>query len=148
MLPLEECLVEIAVFERTLTELDHVRLTNLLRRDALGGGSPTQHQLIEDILDASALVASRDVPMDVVTMYSQVMLHDVRTGLRHTLTLCYPTDAKPAAGFVSVLSPIGSALLGLQVGAIARWRTPSGEEGASEVLAIPFQPESSGDYTK
>jgi regulator of nucleoside diphosphate kinase len=47
---------------------------------------------------------------------------------------------------VSVLSPVGSALLGMRVGSIARWSTPAGDEKAAEILAILFQPESSGDY--
>ena len=99
-----------------------------------------------NVLDASALVPSREVAPDVVTMYSQVLLQDTQTSQRNTLTLCYPADAEPAVGFVSVLSPVGSALLGLRVGSIARWSTPAGDEKAAEILAIFFQPESSGDY--
>ena len=143
---LKECLVEVVTLERTLTELDHVRLLNLLRRDARGDGTAAHLHAIEDVLDTSVLVASRAVAPDVVTMYSQVLLQDSQTGKRNTLTLCYPADAEPAVGFISVLSPVGSALLGLQVGSIARWRTPSGEEKAAEISAILFQPESSGDY--
>ncbi|MBS0445583.1 MAG: GreA/GreB family elongation factor [Proteobacteria bacterium] len=138
--------MEVLTLERTLTELDHARLLNLLRRDARGDGSLEQVRAIEDVLDASALVPSREVAPDVVTMYSRVLLQDARTGQRKTLTLCYPADAEPAAGFVSVLSPVGSALLGLRVGSSARWSTPAGGEKAAEVLAILFQPESSGDY--
>jgi len=145
-LRLKECFVEVVTFERTLTELDHVRLLNLLRRDARGDGSPQQIHAIEDVLDASALVPSREVAPDVVTMYSQVLLQDTQTEQRNTLTLCYPADAGPAIGFVSVLSPVGSALLGLRVGSMARWSTPAGDEKAAEILAILFQPESSGDY--
>lgn len=145
-LTLKECLVEVVTVERTLTELDHVRLLNLLRRDARGDSSAQQIRAIEDVLDASALVPSREVAPDVVTMYSQVLLQDTQTGQRNTLTLCYPSDADPAIGFVSVLSPVGSALLGLRVGSIARWLTPAGDEKAAEITAILFQPESSGDY--
>ena len=104
-LTLKECPVEVVTLERTLTELDHVRLLNLLRRDARGDGSPPQFRAIEDVLDASALVPSREVAPDVVTMYSQVLLQDTQTSQRNTLTLCYPADAEPAVGFVSVLSP-------------------------------------------
>jgi regulator of nucleoside diphosphate kinase len=147
-LTLKECPVEVLTLERTLTELDHVRLLNLLRRDARGDGSPQQVRAIEDVLDASALVPSREVAPDVVTMYSQVLLQDTQTGQRNTLTLCYPADAEPAVGSVSVLSPVGSALLGLRVGSIARWSTPAGDGKAAEILAILFQPESSGDYAK
>lgn len=138
--------MEAVTLERTLTELDHVRLLNLLRRAARGDGSPAQRRAIETMLDASDLVPSREVRSDVVTMYSQVLLQDIETGQRTTLTLCYPADAEPALGFVSVLSPVGSALLGLRVGSTARWSTPTGDQRAAEILAILFQPESSGDY--
>ena len=145
-LTLKERPVEVTTLERTLTELDHVRLLNLLRREAPLGGSPAPLRTIENVLDACALVPSREVAPDVVTMYSQVLLQDTQTGQRNTLTLCYPADADPAVGFVSVLSPVGSALLGLRVGSIAHWSTPAGDERAAEILAILFQPESSGDY--
>ena len=138
--------MEAVTLERTLTELDQVRLLNLLRRDARGDASPQQVRAIEDVLDASLVVPSREVEPDVVTMYSQVLLQDTQTGQRNTLTLCYPADAEPAVGFVSVLSPVGSALLGLRVGSVARWSTPAGDEKAAEILAVLFQPESSGDY--
>ncbi|MEF7616663.1 GreA/GreB family elongation factor [Aquincola sp. MAHUQ-54] len=138
--------MEAGTLERTLTELDHVRLLNLLRRDTRGDGSSQQVRAVEDLLDASALVPSREVAPDVVTMYSQVLVQDIQTGQRNTLTLCYPADAEPAVGFVSVLSPVGSALLGLRVGSTARWATPAGDDKAAEILAILFQPEASGDY--
>ncbi len=138
--------MKVITLERTLTELDHVRLLNLLRRDARGDGSAQQARAIEDVLHTSALVPSRQVAPDVVTMHSQVLLQDTLTGQRNTLTLCYPADAEPALGFVSVLSPVGSALLGLRVGSVARWSGPAGDQKAAEILAILFQPESSGDY--
>ncbi len=138
--------MEVVALERTLTELDHVRLQNLLRRDARGDGFLAHRQSIEDVLDTSTLVPSRGIAADVVTMYSQVLLQDMQSHQRNTLTLSYPADAEPAMGFVSVMSPVGCALLGLKVGSIARWSTPSGEEKAAEILAILYQPESSGDY--
>jgi regulator of nucleoside diphosphate kinase len=146
-LPLKEHPVEALTLDRTLTELDHVRILNLVRRDARGDASVAMQPAIEDLLDASAIVPSRQVSPDVVTMYSQLLLQDLQTGQRSTLTLSYPADAEPATGFVSVLSPVGSALLGLRVGSVARWATPTGDEKAAEILAILFQPEASGDFT-
>jgi regulator of nucleoside diphosphate kinase len=61
------------------------------------------------------------------------------------VTLCYPQDAEPAAGFISVLSPVGISLLGLRAD-VARWQTPHGEECAAVIECIQFQPEASGDY--
>jgi regulator of nucleoside diphosphate kinase len=144
---LKDCLVEVLTLERTLTELDHVRLLNLVRRDARSDGFPAQRYAIEDVLDTSAIVPSRRIPPDVVTMYSQVLLRNLRTSQCSTLTLCYPADAEPAMGVVSVLSPVGSGLLGLRAGSVARWSTPAGDESAAEILAILFQPESIGDYS-
>jgi regulator of nucleoside diphosphate kinase len=138
--------MEVSALERTLTDLDHVRIKNLVRRDRSGRSLHSQAPLIEDVLDAYAIVPSRKVSPDIVTMNSQVLLLDRASGKRHKFTLCYPADAEPGAGFVSVLSPLGWSLLGLRVGCVARWSTPTGGEGAAEVLAILFQPEASGDY--
>jgi len=132
--------------ERTLTDLDHarlVKLTSQMRSGPPAGGADR----IEDALDMARLVPSRTVSPDIVTMYSQVLLEDCATGRRFRLTLCYPADAEPSAGFVSVMSPVGGSLLGLHVGATARWVTPSGDAGAAAVIALLFQPEASGDYT-
>lgn len=129
--------------ERTLTELDHARLTRLIRdlRPADGRAS------VASLLDDADRVPSRAIRPDVVTMYSQVRLVDVATRRSRTLTLCYPSDAEPDAGFVSVLSPVGASLLGRRVGSVATWSSPSGETSASQVAAICFQPEESGDYS-
>lgn len=125
--------------ERTLTELDHVRLGKLLDEKS--------HPGLEALLDAAEVVRSREVASNIVTMYSQVTIEDARSGRRSKLTLCYPRDADPAAGFISVLSPVGLGLIGLHVGALACWRMPGGEEGSARVVEILFQPEASGDYT-
>ena len=124
--------------ERMLTELDFARLTSLVGRQV-----PSD---LEALLDGAEVTASRAVPANVVTMYSRVEVVDVHTHRRQVLTLCYPGDAEPAAGFISVLSPVGSGLIGLTLGQVARWLTPTGEEGAAEIVAILFQPEASGDY--
>ena len=139
--------MEIAIVERTLTELDHIRILKLLHRDASGNGFPSLRRAVEEMLDTSAFVPSQQVPADVVTMNSEILLRDLQTSQLNTLKLCYPPDADPAVGFVSVLSPVGISLLGLRVGNVARWATPGGDERAAEILAVPFQPESRGDYT-
>ena len=81
-------------------------------------------------------------------MHSQVLLQDTQTSQRHTLTLCYPTDAEPAMGFVSVLSPVGSALLGLRIGDSIQWPIPGGRTISLRVLSIQYQPEAAGDFTR
>ena len=139
--------MEVLATERILTELDHVRLMNIINRISRGESAELGTRDVERVLDTAVLVPSRGMAADIVTMYSQVLLSDIRTGRQRKLTVCYPHDAEPAAGFISVFFPVGSSLIGLRVGSVARWRTPLGEQGAAEVLAILFQPEASGDYT-
>ena len=125
--------------ERLLTELDFVRLSKLN-----GGQLPAS---LADELSAADVVPSREVAPDIVTMCSQVDLLFKATGHRQVLTLSYPADAAPAQGHVSVLSPLGSAWLGLRAGGLARWRMPGGAQSEAEVVAVLFQPEAAGDYT-
>lgn len=123
--------------ERTLTELDHARLRRLVGE---------HHDEMEELLDGSDVVESREIASDVVTMNSQVLLADSTTGEQYNLTLCYPQDAEPAAGFVSVLSPVGGSLLGERIGASVQWKTPGGQGGQAQIVGLLFQPESSGDF--
>ena len=137
-----------ATNDRTLTELDHVRLKNLVQRQRHGGGGPAAVDAIDELLDDATLVPSTQVAPDVVTMYARVRLRDTSTGERSMLTVCYPPDAHAERGFVSVLSPVGGSLIGLRLGDVARWTTPAGEPRAAAIEAILYQPEASGDYTR
>ena len=87
--------------ERTLTPLDHIRLTRI---------ASWARQGMEELLASCDLVAAPAIPPDVVTMYSQVLLADTESGECSKLTLCYPADAEPEKGFISVLSPVGTSL--------------------------------------
>ena len=134
--------------ERTLTQVDYLRLTRLLHPAGAEplSGTPDLRAL-EELLAACDLVHPVAVPHDVVTMDTQVLLADGDSGEQQKLTICYPGHADPAAGFVSVLSPVGASLLGLRAGSTACWRNPHGGHGRAEILAVLFQPEASGDYT-
>lgn len=142
--------MEAMLTERTLTALDHVRLLNLLRRNPEAttskAGAGRFDGDVAHILQGACVVSPQEVEPDVVTMRSKVLIGDLSSDRKYTLILCYPQDASPVDGFVSVLSPIGSSLLGLRAGDVARWSTPTGGTGAAKVLAVLFQPEASGDY--
>ena len=125
---------------RLLSELDHVRIRKLLPQHGVPGP-------LAELLNGAELVPPREVPAHVATMHSQLRLADLTTGAPRELTLCYPADADPALGRVSVLSPAGTSLLGLSVGEEARWQTPDGRQHAVRLLEILFQPEASGHYT-
>ena len=126
---------------RVLTELDHVRISKLLKHPGMAFAAE-----LESVLDNAELVSSYDVQASMVTMNSRVLIADDFLGEERTLTLCYPPDADPKTGFVSVLSPVGTALLGLAEGQMAHWSAPNGEQASARILKVVFQPEESGDY--
>ena len=128
--------------ERTLTDLDHVRLAKLLGAERFPEASP-----LGAALDTAQLVPPWKVGRHVITMGSQVLLTDLDMRRTWTLTLSYPEDANVGDGCVSVLSPVGASLIGLRAGDTARWETPRGDLGSAIVLAVTFQPEASGLYT-
>ena len=138
--------MEVLMLERTITELDHVRLTDLIRRHKCGRSTISSPLPIEQVLDAADIVHWRQVPPDVVTMHSRVLLKDLQTGMQSRVTLCYPQDAAPDAGFASVLSPLGWSLLGRKLGSTVYWPTPLGATRVAEILGILFQPESAGKF--
>ncbi len=125
--------------ERTLTLQDYLQLTRLVSQQQLHAGAET----MQEMLDQSDLVSLPEVPATLVTLHTHVLLEDP-SGRSCQLTPCWPHEARPAEGLVSVLSPVGAALLGLHVGSVARWRTPGGEEGAARILAVLGRPESTG----
>jgi regulator of nucleoside diphosphate kinase len=139
--------MEVSSLERTLTEIDHVRLVRLVARAKADTRLLPFLEELGELLSCSDLVEPARVPPDVVTMYSRVLLADPAGGVPLTVTLCYPEDAEPPRGFVSVLSPIGTSLLGLRVGELAQWRGPHGLAQSARVMTMLFQPEASGDYT-
>lgn len=102
-------------------------------------------QLLEGELARARVVDAHDVPADVITMNSRVSLIDVDTGEEMLYTLVFPEKADPINDFISVLAPIGTAMLGYRVGDIFEWDTPGGKRKI-RVQKIIFQPEASGDF--
>jgi regulator of nucleoside diphosphate kinase len=103
---------------------DYARLEALLASDA-GAASPIAAQLEQELLRAE-LREPAEVPADVVTMNSEVVCADESAGTERRLRLVYPRDADAASGRISVLAPVGAALLGLSVGQSIDWPLPGG----------------------
>ncbi|MDC3955784.1 nucleoside diphosphate kinase regulator [Polyangium jinanense] len=97
-------------------------------------------------LARARLVAPPNVPPDVVTMNSLVLYLDEVTQKRREVVITYPRDARVEDGRVSILSPIGTALLGLSVGQGITWPMPSAGPKRLRVLAVPYQPEAAGNF--
>ena len=125
-----------SLVERKLTELDAARLRKLLAAQPIPD--------LERLVDEADVVPGPQMDARVVTMYTQFELEEA-DGSRRVIAICWPEDAEPASGFISVLSPLGRAAIGLPGGAEVRWLAPGGEARA-RIADILFQPEASGDY--
>ncbi|HET7562107.1 MAG TPA: nucleoside diphosphate kinase regulator [Rhodanobacteraceae bacterium] len=127
----------------TLSRLDVERIEALLEAPALHG-TPAAARLRAEF-DRADIVEPGDMPNDVVSMNSSADCVDESNGKHYTLTLVYPRDADADAGRISVLAPVGSALLGLRVGQGIDWPGPGGQTHRLKVTAIHYQPEAAGD---
>ena len=121
-----------------VTELDLERLLPVLEQDGTPAG-----EALEAELHRAIVVPQREVPADVVTMNSDVVYEDCSTGARRSVRVVFPREADAARGRISVLAPIGSALLGLRIGQEIDWQLPAGLRRI-RVVEIRFQPEAAG----
>ena len=129
-----------------ITDNDYQRLIELLGLTTETDKMPERvAQLFHALKDAER-VFPEHVPENVVTMNSRVLLKDLSNRREAELTITYPQDADPRERKVSVLSSIGTALLGMQAGDIVSWKVPAGE-GNFKILKVTYQPESVGDYS-
>ncbi len=100
---------------------------------------------LEKELDRGSVVKSQEIPPDVITMNSEVHLKDLNIEEEITYRLVFPDHADAGKGWVSILAPIGTALLGYRVGDIIEWKVPAGI-ARLKVEKILYQPEAAGDY--
>ncbi len=132
--------------ERSLyiNELDHKRLMRLIE-DALNGVTEQSNSLrsLQVELTRANVVNAEELPRDVVTMRSRVliMLEDEEK----EITLVYPNEANRSTGKISILSPIGTAIIGYREGDVINWLTPGGLKRIM-IKKVLYQPEASGDY--
>jgi regulator of nucleoside diphosphate kinase len=112
-----------------VSETDFQRLSGLIdsvkrffRRDQEHIGA------LEEELSRADVVAPEKLPASVVAMNRQVRLTDLDTGTQTVYTLSYPRDADISNNRISVLAPIGTAILGYRTGAIVRARVPGGRK--------------------
>tara|TARA_R110002096_G_scaffold361075_3_gene554170 strand:+ start:70064 stop:70471 length:408 start_codon:yes stop_codon:yes gene_type:complete len=123
-----------------LTQVDYARLVRLLEtigdRDDLAA--------LGEEVDRAEVAASEAVPNTLVTMNSTMRFRDETTLKESELTLVYPGDADVKKNRVSVLAPIGSALIGLSVGDTIDWALPLGRKTTLRVIDVVYQPEAAG----
>ncbi|MCE3284566.1 MAG: elongation factor GreAB [Steroidobacteraceae bacterium] len=133
--------------EICLTELDVVRIETLLEDLRRRKSQDRQGvEALEDRVDAARVVHATCIEPQVVTMNSVVVLTDAATNVATELTLVYPKDADADRGRVSVLSPVGRALIGARIGDVLRVVVQAQRDNEFKVTAIPYQPEADGRY--
>ncbi len=126
-----------------VTRTDFARLQDLLEswraRPSVSVAALTQE------LRHGKLVADKEVSDGIVTMNSRVHVRHLDERVSKTYTVVYPKDANVDQGKISVLAPIGAALLGARVGQVVKFDAPIGERRL-RVEAILYQPEAAGDF--
>lgn len=129
-----------------ITQFDMDRLTELIEGLRL---TPKANQanldLLEKELDRAVLIDPQKIPDDVITMNSRVIVTDTETGEKMTYTLVFPSAANISENKLSILAPLGMALLGYRKGDIIEWPVPSGVK-IIQVDEIIYQPEAAGDF--
>jgi len=122
-----------------VTQADHDRLSDLA--SAALRNMPAVGEFLAEELDRARVVAPTEIAPTIVTMNSRVEFRDDQTGEVRTATLVYPGDQDIAAGKISILTPVGAALIGLEEGQSIVWETRSGSQKSLTVLKVLFQPE-------
>lgn len=129
-----------------ITDFDLKRLKKLLENSRTLGDrkNPYLEQLRKEV-EKALVLPSKDIPDDVVTMNSTVSLVDLDSNKESVYTLVFPEEADSTAGKISILAPVGTALLGYRVGDVIEWDVPAGKRRL-KLKAVLYQPEASGDY--
>lgn len=129
-----------------ITAFDKKRLDELISvAREFGGQARKDLDGLAAELARANVVESKKIPADVVTMNSKVVLHDLDTSEDETYELVFPNEANADSGAISVLAPIGTAILGYRVGDSVEWPVPSGLRRI-RIDKVLYQPEAAGDF--
>jgi regulator of nucleoside diphosphate kinase len=129
-----------------ITEYDMQRLDVLIETE--GAKSSRNSRNLEELGDEllrAEVVDPAGIPPDVITMNSKVCLQDMDSGEDLVYTLVFPRDADLESGRISVLAPVGTAMIGYRQGDLITWPVPGGLKKL-KVKTILYQPEAAGDY--
>lgn len=126
-----------------INELDAERLDSLLEKPEYAR-TPVADMLNAE-LDRAKMCSPAEMPADVVSMNSRVKFRDLNSREEFVRTLVYPANITDSDSQLSVLAPVGAALLGLRVGDTINWELPMGNNTHLEVLELQYQPEAAGE---
>ena len=131
--------------EPCITRQDHDRLKACISRTSAGSRDGAHLKALSGLLARLKVVDQKAIGDDVVTMNSRVKIMDIDTKETLGVTLVYPEDADIELGKMSVLSPVGTAILGYRRGEVIEW---AGPQRLRRILIkeIVYQPEAAGNY--
>jgi regulator of nucleoside diphosphate kinase len=127
-----------------LSTTDAERLERLL--DAIDEADFPGKADLESELSRAIVVDAKDIPPKVVTMRSTVKFRIESSSEERCLTLVYPKDVDDSGQTISILAPVGSALLGLSEGDEIDWPKPGGGTLRVRIEEVTYQPERAGEY--
>ncbi|MFG1494665.1 nucleoside diphosphate kinase regulator [Halobacteriovorax sp. ZH4_bin.1] len=126
-----------------ITEKDYMRLNNLLNSDYEDENNCLEN--LENEIERANIISDSEVPPDLVTMNSKIEYLDLTTKRSSTITISYPDNANYLEKNISILAPLGCALIGLREGQEILWDFPSGATKKLKIIKVIYQPEASGD---
>ena len=130
-----------------ITKYDLARLRELLQVGiSFAERDRESMESLQDELDRAHIVEPTAVPHDVVTMNSRVRLIDLETNEKKEYTLVFPSESNLEQQKISILAPIGTAVLGYRAGDAVTWRVPGGFRKL-RIEEILYQPEAAGHYS-
>ncbi|TWI02693.1 regulator of nucleoside diphosphate kinase [Luteimonas cucumeris] len=129
--------------ELLISRLDCERIEALLEQPV---AQSLDTSALRDELARAQVVEPQDMPGDVITMNATARFRDIDSGDEREMTLVYPRDVNGQPDRVSILAPVGSALLGMRVGQEIDWQVPGGRHIRLKVLSIRYQPEAAGEF--
>ena len=129
-----------------INAFDKTRLMKLIEHNAIPNNPDRKYLIeLEKELSRGEIVEPKDIPKDVITMNSTVHLKDLDSGEGITYTLVFPGISNISENKISIIAPIGTALIGYRIGDIIEWKVPAGLRRL-KVEDILYQPEAAGDY--
>lgn len=127
-----------------VTETDYKRLLDLVQTFRSENGTAGYIKMLWQELKGFKMLPSKKVPPDIVTMNSQVLIKNAKNGEEMVVTLVYPKDANMTERKVSIIAPVGIALLGSKEGEVVSCKGPA-TDIRYEIVKIVYQPEKFGD---
>src|SRR5687768_76358 len=125
-----------------ISEFDKKRLKGLIKFAEERWDKRVMNYLeeLDEELDRAEIVKPEEIPTDVITMNSTFRLTNLDSGGEDVYTLVFPGKADSTTGKISILAPVGTAVLGYRVGDIVEWKVPPGVKRL-RVEEVVYQPE-------